>query len=61
MNLQQVPLMDSEHKDLFSCLETLKTDKSPETLASCLAAYEQHFQHEQKLFTASGTYPDEEA
>ena len=53
--------MDVEHKELFSCLENIKTDKSAETLANCLAAYEQHFKNEQELFLASGTYPDEEA
>jgi len=55
------PLMDVEHKELFSCLEAIKTDKSPETLASCLASYEEHFEHEQEMFHASGTYPAEEA
>ena len=52
--------MDVEHKELFSCLEAIKTKKSPETLASCLAIYKHHFKTEQKLFLASGTYPDKE-
>ena len=53
--------MDDEHKPVFTFAADLK--KSPvdaALLASCLKSYEDHFAHEQKLFTASNTYSDED-
>lgn len=54
--------MDNEHKPLFDCVEELKSrSDDADLLASCLKSYEDHFAHEQSLFTKSATYPDEEA
>jgi len=56
------PDMDNEHKPLFDCVEELKSRSDDAgLLASCLKSYEDHFAHEQSLFTKSATYPDEEA
>ena len=51
--------MDDEHKPLFTCVADLeKTPEDADLLASCLKSYEDHFAHEQKLFTDSNTYAD---
>ena len=51
--------MDDEHRPLFACVvELKKTPGDAALLASCLKSYEDHFAHEEKLFTASNTYSD---
>merc|ERR1711887_487466 len=49
--------MDNEHKPLFSCIADLeKTPNDADLLASCIKSYEDHFKHEEKLLSESGTY-----
>lgn len=53
--------MDEEHRPLFSCVADIEKNPGDAALVeSCLQSYVDHFNHEQKLFSESGTYPDEE-
>merc|ERR1719187_1960143 len=51
------PEMDSEHKVLFSCLHDVEKDPgNTEVANACITAYDEHFKHEEKLLSESGTY-----
>ena len=53
--------MDEEHKPLFDCVQQLKSARSNAgLLASCVKNFENHFAHEESLFTKSNLYPAEE-
>jgi len=55
------PQMDSEHKILFSCLHDVEADPTNADLAhSCIKSYEDHFKHEEKYLSESGTYSKED-
>ena len=54
--------MDDEHKPLFTCVADIESNPNDaDLLAACMDKYVEHFNHEQKLFTESTLYPDEEA
>ena len=54
--------MDDEHKPLFQCVADIEADiENAGLIKSCMKLYEEHFQHEERLFTSSNLYPDEEA
>merc|ERR1712002_95152 len=55
------PEMDNEHKPLFSCLAAVEQNPGDaDILTSCITSYEDHFKHEEKLLSESGTYPESE-
>merc|ERR1719402_96057 len=49
--------MDDEHKILFSCLHEVEQDPGNADLAAaCVKSYQDHFDHEIKYLSDSGTY-----
>jgi len=51
------PQMDAEHKVLFSCLHDVEMDPGNADVAkACIQSYQDHFDHEEKYLSESGSY-----